>query len=253
MENEERGTKRPLADGDSGQRRRMKKKKKMPGPALPKNALMQLNEMKPGLQFQLVGQNGPVHAPNFVMSVEVNDQVYQGSGTSKKKAKLEAAELALASFVQFVNASDAHKALGRQITSGDFTSDKDNTSKNLFNNFDPTTGEALKTNGASHTEASPPVKPNAMVQPAGKNPVMILNEIRPGTKYDFMSETGESHSKNFIMTVDVDGETFTGAGRNKKLAKSRAAQAALEKIYNLQFTAAPGKELFYYSFNLPLR
>ena len=42
---------------------------------------------------------------------------------------------------------------------------------------------------------------NVPPQPAGKNPVMILNEIRPGTKYDFISETGESHSKNFVMAV----------------------------------------------------
>ena len=56
----ERGTKRHHSasnDADSNARRR-KKKKKMPGPPLPKNALMQLNEIKPGLVYNLVSQSG---------------------------------------------------------------------------------------------------------------------------------------------------------------------------------------------------
>ncbi len=106
----------------------------MPGPALPKNAVMQLNEMKPGLEFQLVQQWGPVHAPVFQMSVEVNGQVFQGEGPSKKKAKLTCAEKALTSFLQFPNASEVHQTLGRQITTGDFTSDSADNGA-LFNEF----------------------------------------------------------------------------------------------------------------------
>ena len=233
------GMKRSMKEVDQNQRRWMKKKKLANVPSLPKNALTQLNEIKPGLTFQLEGQSGPVHAPTFTMTVEMNGRVYKGRGTSKKKAKLLAARSALSSFVQFINASDAHKALGRQITSGDFTKDPDNTSKSQFSNFDagsganrePGSGDTLEnTTNRSH--------PN---QPVGKNPIMILNEIRPGIKYDCVSESGESHFKNFVMSVDVDNITFHGEGRNKKLAKSRAAQSALEKICNLQFRAAPGK------------
>ena len=243
----DRGLKRPSGDNDP--RRRGRKKKKVPGPPLPKNALMQLNEIRPGLEYQFVSQAGPVHQPNFIMSVEVNGQQFQGMGPSKKKAKLHAAEQALASFVQFPNASEAHQALGMTVTSsGDFTSDSADTAGKIFNNFDPSTGDPAKgTNGntAAPSVTTPPQPqlsaPRTLAtQPAGKNPVMILNEIRPGTKYDFVSEAGESHSKNFVMSVTVDGETFEGSGRNKKLAKSRAAQAALQKLFNLHFNAAPG-------------
>lgn len=253
----ERGLKRPYpsSDADNAARRR-KKKKKVPGPPLPKNALMQLNEIKPGLQYKLEAQSGPVHAPTFTMSVMVNGEAFEGTGPTKKKAKLVAAEKALASFVQFPNASEAHQAMGRQIVIGDFTSDSAvNTTNILYNNFDPGVQSddkklepmavAISTNG----NGAPPPLATALqgrpipLQPAGKNPVMILNEIRPGTKYEFVSETGESHAKNFIMSVTVDGETFQGSGRNKKLAKARAAQAALQKIFNLEFSNAPGKLL----------
>ena len=41
----------------------------------------------------------------FRCSVEVNGQVFEGQGVSKKKAKLDAAEKALASFVQLPTAA----------------------------------------------------------------------------------------------------------------------------------------------------
>lgn len=70
------------------------------GPQVPKNALMQLNEIKHGLEYKFMSQSGPVHSPTFVMSVEVNGNTYEGTGNSKKAAKAAAAEQALKSFVQ---------------------------------------------------------------------------------------------------------------------------------------------------------
>ncbi len=77
---------------------------------------------------------------------------------------------------------------------------------------------------------------------SGKNPVMILNELRPGLKYEFVSESGESHAKNFVMSVTVDSQTFEGSGRNKKLAKARAAQAALSALFNMQLDQTPSRQ-----------
>ena len=55
------------------------------------NALMRLNQVHPGLQYKLLGQSGPVHAPVFSMSVELQGTVYEASGASKKMAKLQVA------------------------------------------------------------------------------------------------------------------------------------------------------------------
>ncbi|CAH1774043.1 unnamed protein product [Owenia fusiformis] len=229
---------------DSGDEpKKKKKKKKSLGPQIPKNALMQLNEIKPGLEFKLMGQTGPVHAPEFVMSVEVNGETFEGTSSTKKKAKLVAAEKALKSFVQFPNAAEAYQAMGGQVTGGDFTKDvADPSSDLLFRQFDGEQMEENGTNGTIRVNGNTPGAKRAIQPTAGKNPVMILNEIRPGTKYDVLSETGESHAKNFCMSVTVDDQTFQGTGRNKKLAKSRAAQAALAKIFNVEFQSAPGQE-----------
>ena len=118
-----------------------KKKRRVSGPTEPMNALVHLNKLRPGAQFKFVSQTGPVHSPVFVMEVEVNQQVFQGQGNSKKLAKLKAAELALKSFVQFPDASEAHQLLGRGFlpSTADFTSDADVSSSgacgSLFSDF----------------------------------------------------------------------------------------------------------------------
>ncbi|XP_058889430.1 double-stranded RNA-specific editase 1 isoform X2 [Acipenser ruthenus] len=259
--------KRPLEEGNNGHSHskfRAKKRKKTPGPVLPKNALMQLNEIKPGLQYKLLSQTGPVHAPVFVMTVEVNGQLFEGSGPTKKKAKLSAAEKALRSFVQFPNASEAHMAMGRTLTvNTDFTSDQADFPDTLFNGFEtPAQADVAyylgsngngsfnsigdyplpSSGGADNLSQSPLPAPSALAPSSGKNSVMILNELRPGLKYDFVSESGESHAKNFVMSVTVDGQTFEGSGRNKKLAKARAAQAALSSLFNMQLDQTPSRQ-----------
>ncbi|XP_039768722.1 double-stranded RNA-specific editase 1 isoform X5 [Ornithorhynchus anatinus] len=257
--------KRPLEEGNNGHSKyRIKKRKKTPGPVLPKNALMQLNEIKPGLQYKLLSQTGPVHAPMFVMAVEVNGQAFEGTGPTKKKAKLHAAEKALRSFVQFPNASEAHLAMGRTLSvNTDFTSDQADFPDTLFNGFEtPNQTDSsfyLGSNGdgsfsssgdynlssatvASSLMQSPLPIPSPYPSSGGKNPVMILNELRPGLKYEFLSESGESHAKNFVMAVAVDGQNFEGSGRNKKLAKARAAQSALASLFNMHLDQTPSRQ-----------
>ncbi|XP_066891370.1 double-stranded RNA-specific editase 1 isoform X1 [Kogia breviceps] len=259
------GRKRALEESSNGHSKfRLKKRRRAPGPALPKNALMQLNEIKPGLQYTLLSQTGPVHAPLFVMSVEVNGQVFEGSGPTKKKAKLHAAEKALRSFVQFPNASEAHLAMGRSLSANaDFTSDQADFPDALFNGFETPDrpdgpfylgangDDSFSSSGDLSLAASPvpaglaqpplPVPP-PFPPPSGKNPVMILNELRPGLKYDFLSESGESHAKNFVLSVVVDGQFFEGSGRSKKLAKARAAQSALAAVFNLRLDQTPSRQ-----------
>uniref|UniRef100_A0A8D0HF33 Adenosine deaminase RNA specific B1 n=1 Tax=Sphenodon punctatus TaxID=8508 RepID=A0A8D0HF33_SPHPU len=256
--------KRPLEEGSNGHSKfRPKKRKKTPGPVLPKNALMQLNEIKPGLQYKLLSQTGPVHAPVFVMAVEVNGQVFEGSGPTKKKAKLHAAEKALRSFVQFPNASEAHLAMGRTLSvNTDFTSEQADFPDTLFNGFETpvqsdssflggsngdgsfsSSGDySLTSTLASTFIQSPLPTPSPYASTSGKNPIMILNELRPGLKYEFLSESGESHAKNFVMAVAVDSQMFEGSGRNKKLAKARAAQSALASLFNMQLDQTPSRQ-----------
>ncbi|NWZ61130.1 RED2 editase, partial [Acrocephalus arundinaceus] len=250
--------KRPLEEGNNGHFCKLQLIwKKVSWSVTPKNALVQLHELKPGLQYKMVSQTGPVHAPVFAVAVEVNGLTFEGTGPTKKKAKMRAAELALKSFVQFPNACQAHFAMGNCISpSTDFTSDQADFPDTLFKEFEPSThsqdfsvynpvnNELLSTayrHGRllCHTldlvGHAKPGKHRLAKAESEKNPVVLLNELRSGLRYVCLSETVEKqHIKSFVMAVRVDGRTFEGSGRSKKLAKGQAAQAALQALFNIR-------------------
>uniref|UniRef100_H3CH84 Spermatid perinuclear RNA-binding protein n=1 Tax=Tetraodon nigroviridis TaxID=99883 RepID=H3CH84_TETNG len=233
------GLKRPYEDGAMDDKDLIKKMKRNLRKVLdskaidsnqPMNALMRLNQIRPGLQYRLLSQSGPVHAPVFTMSVDVDGTVYEASGSSKKTAKLHVAVKVL-------------QAMGYPTG---FDSDLDPMSSD-----EKSDGES-KSETSSHTSNNPthPDSPNTLevrtqgpiLTASGKNPVMELNEKRRGLKYDLISESGGSHDKRFVMEVEVDGQKFRGAGPNKKVAKASAALAALEKLFSGPNAAANKKK-----------
>ncbi|CAH2282092.1 double-stranded RNA-specific editase B2 [Pelobates cultripes] len=254
--------KRPLEEGNAGHFCKLQIiLKKLSWSVTHKNALVQLHELKPDLQYRTVSQTGPVHAPVFSVAVEVNGLTFEGTGPTKKKAKMRAAELALKSFVQFPNACQAHFAMGNCINpSTDFTSDQADFPDTLFKEFEPSThsdpfsgyspvNNELLSSAYRHgrlvchtLDLMGHAKQNKhkMASPAEseKNPVVMLNQLRPGLRYVCLSETVEKqHIKRFVMAMRVDGRTFEGTGRSKKLAKAQAAQAALKDLFNIQLTS----------------
>ncbi|XP_074835562.1 interleukin enhancer-binding factor 3 isoform X1 [Carettochelys insculpta] len=224
--------KRPMEeDGEekspSKKKKKIQKKEEKTEPPQTMNALMKLNQLKPGLQYKLVSQTGPVHAPIFTMSVEVDGSTFEASGPSKKTAKLHVAvkvlqDMGLPTGVE-----------GKESGKGDESAEE--TEQKPVVVAPPPVVETISTPSA----ASPPSEQTSenvkqqgpILTKHGKNPVMELNEKRRGLKYELISETGGSHDKRFVMEVEVDGQKFQGAGSNKKVAKAYAALAALEKLF----------------------
>uniref|UniRef100_A0A668AIJ1 Adenosine deaminase RNA specific B2 (inactive) n=1 Tax=Myripristis murdjan TaxID=586833 RepID=A0A668AIJ1_9TELE len=220
--------KRPLEEDNNGHLCQLRLiYKKLSWSEAPKNALVQLNELRPGLQYRMVSQTGPVHAPIFSIAVEVNGLTFEGTGPTKKKAKMRAAELALRSFIQFPNAPQAHLAMGNLSNpSADFTSDQADFPDTLFKEFET----------SSCSDGLLLSKPEVL-----KSPVALLNELRPGLRYACLSERAEGRRlRSFVMAVRVDGRIFEGCGRSKKLAKTQAAQCALQALFNIR-TAPEGR------------
>ena len=60
-----------------------------------KNPVSILNELYPGIQYQLISTTGPSHAPLFVIRASLNEMAFEGSGKSKKDAKLNASKALL--------------------------------------------------------------------------------------------------------------------------------------------------------------
>ncbi|GCC36028.1 interleukin enhancer-binding factor 3 homolog isoform X2 [Chiloscyllium punctatum] len=216
--------KRPI-DEDSGEDKSPNKKKKKTQkkaeekvePAQAMNALMRLNQLRPGLQYKLISQTGPVHAPVFTMSVEVDGKTYEASGPSKKTAKLHVAVKVL---------QDKGLPTGVEPEKVEETVVKIEPKPIV-----PAPAAVTVKTVSVTPEAESARQQGPILTKQGKNPVMELNEKRRGLKYELISETGGSHDKRFVMEVEVDGQKFTGSGSNKKVAKAHAALAALEKLF----------------------
>uniref|UniRef100_A0A8C5HL87 Double-stranded RNA-specific editase B2-like n=1 Tax=Gouania willdenowi TaxID=441366 RepID=A0A8C5HL87_GOUWI len=255
--------KRPLEEDNNGHLCQLRLiYKKLSWSESPKNALVQLNELRPGLQYRMVSQTGPVHAPVFSIAVEVNGLTFEGTGPTKKKAKMRAAELALKSFIQFPNAPQAHLAMGNiSNPSADFTSDQADFPDTLFKQFESspcsddfseTESELLSSELLRHgrllrhtldlmVQAQQRLGGIAPEHEPRKSPIALLNELRPGLRYACLSERAEGRRlRSFVMAVRVDGRIFEGSGRSKKLAKMHAAQCALQTLFNIR-TAPEGR------------
>ncbi|XP_060751529.1 spermatid perinuclear RNA-binding protein isoform X2 [Tachysurus vachellii] len=229
-EKEGSGLKRPYEDGlmdDKDLIKKMKRnlRKVLDSKAIdtnqPMNALMRLNQIRPGLQYKLLSQSGPVHAPVFTMSVDVDGTIYEASGSSKKTAKLHVAVKVLQAMgypTGFDTDLDSMSADEKSDSEG-----KNETSTYLSNN----TSHSTDSSSTLEVRTQGPI-----LTASGKNPVMELNEKRRGLKYELISESGGSHDKRFVMEVEVDGQKFRGAGPNKKVAKASAALAALDKLFS---------------------
>nr|XP_045000483.1 interleukin enhancer-binding factor 3 isoform X6 [Jaculus jaculus] len=218
--------KRPMEEdceekSPSKKKKKIQKKEEKAEPPQAMNALMRLNQLKPGLQYKLVSQTGPVHAPIFTMSVEVDGSSFEASGPSKKTAKLHVAVKVLQDMGLPTGAE------GRDSSKGEDSAEESETKPAVV--VAPPVVEALSTPSAAFSDATTEQGP--ILTKHGKNPVMELNEKRRGLKYELISETGGSHDKRFVMEVEVDGQKFQGAGSNKKVAKAYAALAALEKLF----------------------
>ncbi|XP_041824473.1 double-stranded RNA-specific editase B2 [Melanotaenia boesemani] len=258
-----RKRKRPLEEENNGQMCQLRLiYKKLSWTEAPKNALVQLNELRPGLQYRVVSQTGPVHAPLFSIAVEVNGITFEGSGPTKKKAKMRAAELALKSFIQFPNAPQAHLAMGNiSNPSADFTSDQADCPDTLFKEFEssPLSDGLSLCSSASESKllsskllrhgrllrhtldlmVQAQQRLGGIVPEPGdpKSPVAMLNELRPGLRFTCLSERAEGRRlRSFVMAVRVDGRIFEGCGRSKKLAKTQAARCALQALFNIRTT-----------------
>ena len=213
--------------------------------ALPKNAVVTLNEIKPGLEYCLVEHSGPVHNPTFAIEVTLNGERFRGQGRSKKVAKHQAAEAALRSFVQFKDTCAIQATIKQrnfQQYECDYTSDDVVPAAGGFVS-DDLAGEGDEDKAAKEAaeaaEDEPAAKKPGMFM--DKHPVMLLNELKPGLQYE-VGECGTSPStKRFVVTVNVDPDgdpkgVVEGSGASKKLAKQACARAVLTRLYNMSFT-----------------
>lgn len=218
-----------------------------------KNALVHLNELRPGLRYEPRASGGTLHAPLFSVAVEVDGCRFEGRGPTVKRAKLKAAESALRSFVQFPNASQAQDTLGESSsTPADFTADvlglvagpPAGPQLLLQENCHLLHGTAAKdvkpSSSTSSTNPKRPALSSSQLTPI--SPAVLLNHLWPGLRYTCLTERLHGRPvRSFVMVVRAEGKVFEGCGRSKRSAREKAAAAALRSLCSLG--PAPRREV----------
>ncbi|KAL0979603.1 hypothetical protein UPYG_G00187180 [Umbra pygmaea] len=196
---------------------------KQSDPSYPMSAQMILNQLYPGLQYKLLSQSGPDHAPLFTMSVDIQGPVFQASGTSKKAAKTNVALKVL----QTLGLQNGFNVDLDSLSAYDWAGGKGHKGRKEQGYRLPTSSQSNSV--SSSTDSYESRIPEPLLTAAVKNPVMKLNQKHQGLNYELISDTGYSCEKRFIIEVKVGKQTFRGSGSTKKAAKSSAALAALRR------------------------
>ncbi|KAL1122461.1 hypothetical protein AAG570_002792, partial [Ranatra chinensis] len=187
-----------------------KRIKYSPVQSIARTPLAILNELRNGLVYTLVSSQGPPHNPSFEMAVEIDGAVFKGKAKCKQLAKQHAAEAALNAIWPGVISAPV-KPAEKKI---DFTKDEEIGNTEMKNGT-PNNGKKARREMLAT---------NALLGVV--NPLMALNEIMPGLKYETLSDKSNAYSP-FVFGITVDNVVFRGSGSSKKLAKIAAARAVL--------------------------
>lgn len=146
-------------------------------------------------QYDLVANEGAVHEPLFVFKVTAGEYVGTGKGPSKKKAKHNAAVSVLTQMSGIANGSTGDRKVTSEIPSA------------RLNPVDTLAGN-----------------------PVGELQEMTQKRMWPPPVYDFTSEQGPPHAREFVCTVRLFNVAEQAVGKSKKLAKRNSAQAMIQRI-----------------------
>ncbi|KAJ1527812.1 hypothetical protein ONE63_007758 [Megalurothrips usitatus] len=252
---------------DVKRRRRNYQAKKL---MAPKNPLMILNELKPGLLYKFDEKVSEANQPVFTAIVQVDGCLFSGLGPSKKQAQQEAAEAALRGlFFDKMMEQLAKKEADGDADMKDLNQSIDNQVENVSTMPEDETpwgslaslamfkmATQWQTSGtfsAPNTSPAPaPCSPkvsnassisvNSTVSPGSDlkskipnnasemDPVMLLNQLVPNSKFSELARDVRSGSTLFTLSVDFNGSSYHGSATKKKIAKKLCAKSALKSL-----------------------
>ncbi|XP_067945531.1 protein Loquacious-like [Watersipora subatra] len=168
--------------------------------------------------YSILANEGPVHEPVFVMRAQAGEFQGTGKGSSKKKAKHNAASQLLCNMhgIEYENEEETPASAA---------------------NPDPSESNEIS-NGHSHSQETP-MSSGVYKGDGQNNPIGELQEytqknlLRPPL-YEFISEQGPPHAREFVCTVKlvIFKKIYqeTAVGKSKKVAKRAAASKLLQSV-----------------------
>ncbi|CAL4245712.1 unnamed protein product [Meganyctiphanes norvegica] len=100
----------------------------------------------------------------------------------------------------------------------------------------PAAGVIKSAESAKNANTPAVAKPAKQVpdNASAMHPVMVLHQMRPGIQYNTNKTTGEENRPYFYVSVNIDGQEFTGEGPNLKKAKFNLARDAIYALFGVE-------------------
>jgi hypothetical protein len=206
--------------------------------------LRDFNETQPNHEWSPFIRYGPSHLPTFKVSLHLNGSLFDGCGSSKKRAKINAIMNYKSSFMNY----NTNSKINNTIESDKAVLKRKHTDSLIEN--PPSKKFAIESQDNVHQTSAIPVfnrqhtddfienslskklAIESQVAVHQTSAICILHEIFPGQTLTYEHE--QSHGLLETISVIVSGNKYIGYGKNKKEAKEIACRNALKSLYEAQ-------------------
>lgn len=168
------------------------------------NILKHFNETQNNQEWSHYVCEGPHHMPTFKIYLYLNNKQFEGKGSSKKKAKINAIQKFNNS-----NVTNSSKLVG-------------------FTGYNKRSIEDSKIENTSCKKRA--INSNHTITPE-ISAISILHETFPGQPIQYTHE--QSHGLLETISVKILGKKYLGYGKNKKEAKEIACRNAIKALYEI--------------------
>lgn len=166
------------------------------------NILKYFNDTQNNHEWSHYMSEGPHHMPTFKIYLYLNDTQFEGKGSSKKKAKINA--------IQKFNNSN--------VTNSCIVGIK-GCNKRCIEEA-KTVNTPCKKRAIDSNHIAPEI-----------SAISILHEVFPGQSINYIHE--QSHGLLETISVNILGKKYLGYGKNKKEAKEIACRNAIKALYDI--------------------
>lgn len=123
-----------------------------------------------------------------------------------------------------------NQAVGGQVTNGSPLT----TNSAIFAHLGSPAAGGIKEPAQANVPGTAKPAKQVADNAASLHPVMVLHQMRPNVVYATNKTTGDDNTPYFYVTVDIDGQQFTGEGTSVKKAKFNLAKDAIYALFGVE-------------------